>query len=331
MEGKVSVNGTEMMIVKKKIPETGWIIHSFVPAHQGSRQAGSIINATLIVIALCIVILLVIISIFSRTMIRRIYVLNALMKRVENGDLKLQVKSGSKDEIGELTNRFGNMIIRLNELIEESYASKIVQKEAELKALQSQIRPHFLYNTLSFMNWEAVKSGQRVISHVATTLAKFYRTSLNRGDNIISVRDELDNVKSYLDIILVMNDYGFDVKYDIDEEVYAFSMLNLILQPLAENAVIHGINKKESGRGLLQVSAKLADRRIEFTVEDNGPGMDEETQSQLLSGQSNGYGLKNVHKRLQLFFGAEYGIEVRSELGVGTAMKVSIPQYIETS
>ncbi|WP_274365169.1 cache domain-containing sensor histidine kinase [Paenibacillus thermotolerans] len=330
MEGKALINGTDMMIVKKAIPETGWMIHSFVPDRHSSRQAGSIINATFIVIASCIVFLLVIISIFSRTMIRRIHRLNSLMKRVENGDLKLHVKSSSRDEIGELTNRFGNMIIRLNELIEESYAGKIIQKEAELKALQSQIRPHFLYNTLSFMNWEAVKSGQRVISHVATTLAKFYRTSLNKGDNVIPIRDELDNVKSYLDIILVMNGYSFDVRYDIDDEVYSYSMLNLILQPLAENAVIHGVNKKESGRGMLQLSAKLADRRIEFTIADNGPGMDEETRNQLLSRQSNGYGLKNVHKRLQLFFGAEYGIEVRSESGSGTTMKVSIPQYIET-
>ncbi|NOU84641.1 HAMP domain-containing protein [Paenibacillus sp. LMG 31460] len=330
-EGLVRIGLTEMFLVKKMVPQTNWTLYCFVPAGQVSPNAGTIINATLIVILLCIVSLLVIISIFSKTMIRRIFRLNAMMKRVEMGELNLRVQSSSRDEIGELTNRFGNMLIRLNELIEESFRSKIVQKEAEMKALQWQINPHFLYNTLSFINWKALGSDAHDISYVVTSMSKFYRTALNRGNNIISVRDELENIKSYVEIIQVMGENNFDVVYEIDAAVYEYSTINLILQPLAENAIKHGINQKMSGRGLLQVSARLGKGTVEFAIEDNGPGMPQETIDTILTIQSVGYGLNNVNERLQLRFGAEYGIGIRSRIGHGTVMTVVIPQYMNVS
>jgi len=326
-EGMVSIDKTELFFVKKPVPGTDWIIYCLVPAAEISPDAGSILNATFVVIGICIVILLIIISIFSKTMLRGIYKLNKLMKRVEMGELDLRVQSTSQDEIGELTNRFGKMLVRLNELIDESYRSQIIQKEAELKALQWQINPHFLYNTLSFINWQAIKSESHIISHVVTAMAKFYRTALNRGDNIISVRDELDNLTSYIEIIQVMGGYSFDVSYDIEEAVYSYATINLILQPLAENAIKHGINMKEKGRGKLTVCACKRARRIEFSIADNGPGMGPETIASILSMQSSGYGLKNVNERLKLLFGSEYGITIESRHGEGTVITLAIPQY----
>ncbi|MCQ6563071.1 cache domain-containing sensor histidine kinase [Paenibacillus mendelii] len=330
-DGLAVINGTKMFVVNKTIPQTQWVIRCFVPMNQVTQNADSILGATLIVIGSCIVFLLIIISIFSKTMIRRIYKLNTLMKRVENGELMPLVQSASKDEIGELTNRFGNMLVRINALIEEAYTNKIIQKELELKALQSQINPHFLYNTLSFINWEALKNEQHITSHVVTALSRFYRTSLNKGDSIIQVRDELDNIKSYLDIIRIMSDGGFEIHYEIDEAVYDYWMINLILQPLVENAVRHGINQREDGGGgVLRVSARLTAGSIIFTVEDNGPGMNEEMVVRLLSVQSSGYGLKNVNERLKLFFGIASRIEIESVIGRGTIMKVTIPQYVKS-
>ncbi|MFD0713057.1 sensor histidine kinase [Paenibacillus sp. GCM10027626] len=330
-EGMVTVGKTGLFLVKKAVPKTDWTIYCLVPAAQVSPNAGSILNATLVIILVCIVTLLIIISIFSKTMISRIYKLNMLMKRVETGELDLRVRSTSKDEIGELTNGFGNMLVRLNELIDESYRSKIVQKEAELKALQWQINPHFLYNTLSFINWQALRSDAHDISHVVTAMAKFYRTALNRGNNIISVREELDNIMSYVEIIQVMSEHSFDVTYDIDEQVCQYATINLILQPLAENAIKHGINMKTAGRGLLQVSARMGEGTILFAVQDNGPGMSQETVERILSMQAAGYGLRNVNERLHLLFGAEYGISIQSEPGAGTVMLLTIPQYKQDS
>ncbi|MCJ8014203.1 sensor histidine kinase [Paenibacillus sp. KQZ6P-2] len=325
--GMIRSGQTSFFLVKKEIQQTNWTFYCFVPSKKVSEGAGSIISVTMGLILLCIAGLLVIIYIFSRTMIRRIYALNSMMKRVEMGDLSLRVTSSSRDEIGEMTNRFGRMLIRLNELIDESYRSKIVQKEAELRALQWQINPHFLYNTLSFINWRAIKSESHEISDVVTSLSKFYRTALNRGNNITSIRDELENMKSYVDIIQIMRDYSFDVKYEIEEEVYGYQTIHLILQPLVENAILHGIDQKEAGHGLLTVSARISDNTIVFAVEDNGPGMPPDTAERILTVHSTGYGLKNVNDRIQLLFGPEYGISVSSQLGLGTIMTITVPQY----
>ncbi|MFC5650266.1 sensor histidine kinase [Paenibacillus solisilvae] len=329
-EGALMVGGAESFLVKKAVRQTGWTIYCIVPAVQVSPNVGSIINATLIIIGACMLGVLIIIWIFSKTMIRRIYSLNVWMKRVEIGDLRMRIRSDSKDEIGELTNRFGTMLIRLNELIDELYRNKIVQKEAEFKALQWQMNPHFLYNTLSFINWKALKSEAYDISHIVTTLSKFYRTGLNRGDNIIPVRDELEHIKSYIEIIQIMKDYSFDVTYEIDEAVFDYTTINFILQPLAENAIKHGINRKTTGRGMLRIKAKLGDRTVEFTVEDNGEGMPPETAKTIMQNQCSGYGLKNVNERLQLRFGSDYSIAVESIAGSCTLMKIIIPQNIQS-
>ncbi|AZN39791.1 sensor histidine kinase [Paenibacillus albus] len=324
-EGVIDFGGAKSYLVKKPVALTDWTIYCIVPAAQLTQNAGSIINATLIIIALCILIVLIIIWIFSKTMLRRVLSLNSLMKRVEIGDLSMRVRSESKDEIGELTNRFGSMLIRLNEVIDELFRNKIVQKEAEFKALQWQMNPHFLYNTLSFINWKALRSDAHDISHVVTTLSKFYRTGLNRGDNIIPVQDELEHVRCYIEIIQTMRENSFDVVYDIDEAVFGYKTINFILQPLAENAIIHGINRKESGRGVLRITAELSGGKVVFTVEDNGNGMPPEAAKTLLESQSSGYGLKNVKERLQLKFGSDYSIVVESEVDQGTRMKIAIP------
>src|SRR5690606_33599526 len=135
---------------------------------------------------------------------------------------------------------------------------------------------------------------------------------------------------SYTEIIQMMSDNGFDAVFDIDESVYAFHTLNLILQPLVENAIRHGINQKTDGRGLLRVTARAGEGIIEFAVEDNGPGMPAETAQAILTAQSSGYGLKNVNERLLLKFGQPYGISVNSVPERGTTMRVIVPQYIDT-
>ncbi|QHW33471.1 sensor histidine kinase [Paenibacillus rhizovicinus] len=329
-EGAIRIGGIESYLVKKTVKQTGWTIYFIVPAKELSRNAGSIINATLIVIAGCIVIVLIMIWMFSKTMIRRIYALNSVMKRVEIGDLSIRIRSESKDEIGELTNRFGSMLARLNDLIDELFRNKIVQKEAEFKALQWQMNPHFLYNTLSFINWKALRSDDADISRVVTTLSKFYRTGLNRGNNMIPVRDELEHVKSYIEIIQTMKDHSFDVEYDIDEAVFGHTTINFILQPLAENAIMHGIARKESGRGLLRISAKLSNGKVVFQVQDNGIGMPLETANTLLQNDSSGYGMKNVNERLRLKYSSDYSFTVESAVDRGTQMSIVIPAYLQS-
>ncbi|WP_256217714.1 sensor histidine kinase [Paenibacillus sp. OV219] len=231
-----------------------------------------------------------------------------------------------RDEIGELELRFSKMLASINMLIEEGYKNKISQKEAELRALQSQINPHFLYNALSVINWKAIAAGSEDISNVAGLLSTFYRTSLNKGKDMMSVRDELLNTKSYVEMQLIMHDDNFDVVYQIDEDVLDHHMIKLVLQPIVENAIEHGIDQKRSGKGVLRMSGTLEGGAIVFRVEDNGPGMTQELVDEVLVQQSKGYGLFNVQERIRVQYGGGYGISIKSELGEGTCVTVKLPK-----
>lgn len=326
-DGIATLEGVPYIVIRKPIALPGWTLHCYIPVRLISADAGSIVRATFIIILVCLLTLLALVWIFSHTLIKPIRHLNKKMMQVEDGNLQVAVHSTAKDEIGQLTNRFGRMLGRINELIKEMYQNQIVQKEAEMKALQSQINPHFLYNTLSIINWKALRRNAHDISHVVTSLSKFYRTALNKGKNIISIRDELGNIQSYLDIQLIMHDGSFDVAYELDERLYEYDTINLVLQPIVENAIEHGIDRKEEGRGQLRIACFAQDEQHVFVVEDNGPGMDADTAQSVLSAQTTGYGLKNVHERIRLFFGERYGVRIESRPGAGTKVIVVLPVY----
>ena len=313
--------------IEHAIPGSEWTIHYTVPASDVAVNAQTIVRAAVIIVGACLVILLCITWFFSATFVRRIYKLNRNMKLVSHGNLNIRIASDSRDEIGELTNRFGEMLRSINSLIGEVYQSKIVQKEAQLKALQAQINPHFLYNSLSLINWKAIEIGAEDISQITTTLSQFYRTTLNKGNDVISIKDEVENTRAYIELQLIMHNGRFDYAEQLDERIFDFKMIKLILQPIVENAIEHGIDQKRSGRGELRLGARLLADAIEFTVTDNGPGMDERLAEEVLRHKSSGYGLYNANERLKMFFGEPYGIRVQSTVGVGTTVTVTIPRF----
>nr|WP_246362403.1 sensor histidine kinase [Paenibacillus alba] len=263
---------------------------------------------------------------FSRTLVRPIHALKKKISIVENGNFDVPIVSTAKDEIGELTQSFAGMVKKVQDSIQEAVEARMLEKEAELKALQAQISPHFLYNTLSIINWKAIQIDAMDISKVANSLSKFYRTSLNKGQQLTHIRDEINNIRAYLDIQLMMHDHEFDVVYDIEDAVYDFDTVNFILQPIVENAIIHGLDEKEDGRGLLRIQVSEEAERIHFVVQDNGKGMEAAVQASLLEADNGGYGLRNVQERIHLYFGGSYGVHILSEAGVGTQVHVVIPK-----
>ncbi|HBG84902.1 MAG TPA: sensor histidine kinase, partial [Erysipelotrichaceae bacterium] len=156
---------------------------------------------------------------------------------VEKGKLEVMVQSQDQDEIGQLITGFGHMINRIKFLIEEVYESRLAQKNYAMRALQQQINPHFLYNTLSMINFMAIESGQNDISKITLALSDFYRTALNKGHNTTSLADELKNMNAYLDIQQMMHDYEFDLDIEINDAIMDYETPNLILQPIVENAI----------------------------------------------------------------------------------------------
>lgn len=304
-----------------------WTAYLYRPLDTIYASTYKITVTILIVILLCVLILFLTIYFLSRVTVRPLEKLEHNMELIEKGDLSVTVTNSSNDEIGNLIRRFSNMVHKLQEMIDEVYKSKIAKQEYELKALQAQINPHFFYNSLSLINSKAIIAEQEDISKMAQLLSTFYRTTLNRGKNIISVREELENTTSYIQIQRMMHSDSFDVRCEVDEEILDYTMLNLLLQPLVENAINHGIDHKESpGKAVLTITAKQFDNNLIFNVSDNGCGMEPEVLKTILTTKTKGYGVQNVHHRVQLTYGVEYGLTYTSKLMEGTTVTLTIPK-----
>lgn len=217
------------------------------------------------------------------------------------------------------------MMDEINRLIEEVYENKIALKEFELKALTAQINPHFLYNSLSIINWMAIKSRQKEISRVTLALSTFYRTALSKGADMVTVENCIRNIEAYLEIQLIMHDNDFKVEWKIDQEVQQELVPKLILQPVVENALEHGLDVKEEGEKILRLSFFADGSDVVIRVDDNGMGMEQEQAKKLITYQAKGYGLKNVNDRMCILYGEEYAIRILSQVGKGTRVEMRIP------
>lgn len=313
-------------IVKRRISGTGLTAAIYTGIGFSPAQHKTVILAFLAYIAIVASTLYIASVLFNHYVVEDISALGKNMVEVGKGNRTLTVKSDSADEIGDLIRGFGSMLDEENVLIKENYENKLALRKSEMKALQAQINPHFLYNSLSLINWKAIEVGADDISSITLALSNFYRTSLNRGKNVLTIEKEIENVKSYIAIQLYMHDNSFDTVIDIDEEILPYETLNLILQPLVENAIDHGIDMKESGRGYIKIIGRQDQDTIVLTVSDDGVGMDEETAEKITTFKSHGYGLANVNERIKLFYGEKYGVKVKSRVGFGTICTITIPK-----
>lgn len=317
----------DYFIVKKTIPETGWNVWLYKPEKLMGTSIRQINIITFGGTLVCLVATFMCIRFTAIFVTTRIGKLQKAVARVEKEDFSYALNTTSQDEIGELITSFSKMERKLNYLINEVYKSRIKEKEYEMKALQAQINPHFLYNTLSLINWKAIEAGKRDISKITLALSAFYRTSLNKGNNITHISGEIENMRSYLSIQLMLHDDGFDVTEDIDDSVLEYTCPNLILQPLIENAIDHGIDvMPEDRRGVISVICKDMDTYIQFVIKDNGIGMTKEQTVKILTKDSKGYGVRNVNERLKLCYGEEYPMIIKSKENTGTEVIITIPK-----
>lgn len=315
-------------IVKNQLKGTGWTLYIYRPEIILQYTILPVIMISIVVAVVALTFSVIMLIVLTRLLVREIIRLKDTMKKVEEGDLQIELQSGSNDEIGELIRGFNKMITKIRNLIEQVYEAQIRQKDYEMKALQAQINPHFLYNTLSLINWKAIEAEQEDISKVTLALSSFYRTSLNKGDNELTFREEIENLRSYLEIQLMMHDYEFDIEIHVDKEVNECKTLNLMLQPMIENAIDHGIDLKPNGRGKITVDLRKEGEEIVLKVADNGVGMDEHAIQTILTKQSKGYGIRNVNERIKLYYGQQYHLVITSKLGEGTEIMLRVPAKI---
>jgi two-component system sensor histidine kinase YesM len=221
------------------------------------------------------------------------------------------------------------MVSRIKFLMGQIVLEQEAKRKSEINALQAQINPHFLYNTLDSIVWMAEHEKNGDVITMVTALAKLFRISISKGKNIITVQEELEHVKNYL--IIQTKRYKSKFKFEIEaqEDILNYKTLKLILQPIVENSIYHGIEYMVD-EGFIKISVGVIDGKLLFQVRDNGLGMAPETCKYLLvqetkSKSGSGVGVKNVHERIQLSYGKEYGLEIESELEIGTSVRIWLP------
>lgn len=307
----------------------GWYFYLYRPEKVITKSAYILGLRNIPIILLCIVLLVVLGYAFSKRLVSCLERLTENMNQVHRGFRKVTVDSDSKDEVGTLIRSFKRMMEELNKLISEVYEAKIELQHTEMRALQAQINPHFLYNSLSIINWKAIEAEEDEISKVTLDLSTYYRTSLNRGETMTTVENEIRNIRAYLNIQLIMHDNSFRVEEEIDESCYQIMTPKLILQPLVENAIDHGLDPLEKEEKVLTIRVKKEENQVVFQVQDNGNGMPQEKAEQILGIQSPGYGVHNVYERIKLLYKENGAMRIVSEEGRGTMVEIRIPEKQE--
>ena len=311
--------------IEKKIEDTKWNFCLYQPKEELEKSVWTLLLGNIPVLLLCLFLILLLGYFFSRKMVERLEQLTENMNQINLGLRKVTVVSQSKDEIGVLVRTFTRMMDEINKLISQVYEAKIKLQKTEMKALQAQINPHFLYNSLSIINWKALEADNEEISRITLALSTYYRTSLNKGETMTIAANEIRNIDAYLQIQLIMHDNSFQVIKEIQEDALSYSVPKLILQPLVENAIEHGLDVSEKEEKWLKISVCKEKDALIMAVEDNGMGMSEEQAKSIITYRSKGYGVRNVNDRITLLYGEEYHLRVKSRQGEGCRIEIAIP------
>ncbi|HZG78045.1 MAG TPA: sensor histidine kinase [Paenibacillus sp.] len=325
-------NGDTMLTSYRWIPYTSWKIVSVIPISTILEPNYDLRNYTFVVMLILAMSAYFFAVLISGSLVKRIRRLMKTMRSAEKGDLSVKADVSGKDEIGELEEKYNYMLEKINELADERYKIGKESKHAELRALQAQINPHFLYNTLELITCKALNYRAGDIVDLINLLAKFYRLSLSNGRDIIPIRDEIAHIETYVNIQNQRFEHLIHLEIDIDERLLDYSILKLILQPIVENSILHGIMEKEHPCGIVRIIGRFeqGDRNILLIVADDGVGMSDERLRSILTKadsrhEGNGFAIVNVQRRLQIHYGDSYGLTYRSETGKGTTVEVRLP------
>jgi two-component system sensor histidine kinase YesM len=316
------INNVKSIVISIPLNEIGCSIVGIFPVSNFNYEVKASFANIIIILTVSSILLGIVIYFVTAALLRRIKKLVKAMKQVREGNLNVSVEVKSKDEFGELGVSFNHMTSRIHDLVETVYKIQLMEREAELKALEAHINPHFLYNTLATISWAARKVKSPDIEKISNSLAKFYRLVLSKGGTVINVKEEVDMVKAYLYIQKIRFEEKFDVVYDIEEEVYEHKTIKNILQPLVENALSHGIEPKRS-HGTIIIKGRKLEEGICFKIIDDGVGMSVDMLNNILIGSveassGSGYALKNIMQRLKGYYGENFTFEIYSRLGIGT-------------
>ena len=327
---RLNYRGEKYLVTRTDMKTTGWTLVSMVPYKSVMAETMAISGVMILAVAITLIVTLLLLNRILTGVVKPLKKLEKYMVQVNPDNMDQRMEILTDDEIGHLSMKFNQMMDRIRNLKEQVIEEQEDKRKYELQALQAQINPHFLYNTLDSIIWMAETNDSNIVA-MTEALAKLFRISLNKGNEEISLERELEHVKNYL-IIQSMR-YADKFTYEISAEpgVERCRTIKLILQPIVENCIYHGIKKKR-GTGKSSIRAYRREQNLIIEVSDDGCGMPEEICRKILSDEiesenisGSGIGVKNVNERIQLRFGKKYGLSYSSEEGVGTTVTYVLP------
>lgn len=325
----LSIDGENYQITTMVSPYTGWYFITANSQEEIVHQILGKLNVFVFLMALCVLVAIVFAFIMSNALYQPIKSLKKAMQQAGEGNLDVVLTEQRSDEFASLYNGFNSMTASINKLVKELYELKLMKKDAELKVLQSQINPHFLYNTLDSMYWMSRLGKNEELSDMISAFSGYLKINLSKGKDIISIEKIQDEIIYYIKI----QQYRFGDKIrasvEIDPALYPYGIIKFLLQPLVENAIFHGLEPKKE-KGSVRVVGQLEEGYAAFEVIDDGVGMDAVQVAhleELINRQESveGYALFNVHHRLLHTYGPECGLHIESEVGAGTKVSFKIP------
>lgn len=326
----------EYYITRQNVDGASWQMILIIPENEYEDQYRFLWLSAALMLGSMIAVIVLMSYLLSGYYVGRLKKLNVEMTGLESGNLNANLPiTTEEDEIEEIYHNFNGMVQEVQRLMQEHYQLGKEVKMTEVRALQAQINPHFLYNTLDLINWISMDYGAEEIGTLTWNLARFYRLSLNHGKSLISIGEEVEHVEVYVNIENYHFDNAISLEVDVPEELKSYACLNIILQPFVENAIVHGIAEKPDIESCeIRICARREEQDIVFSVQDDGPGVDvkemqKETQQDIRTAQ-HGYGVRNINFRLKLCFGEKYGVTyLESEKGTHVEIKIPVMTMAE--
>ncbi|MFB9329182.1 sensor histidine kinase [Paenibacillus aurantiacus] len=328
----MNADGQSLLVAHVASAVTGWTTVGVVPVSELMKDSLVVRNSILLVGTICIGLAVLVSVVIAFRITRPLRMLRTLMRKVERGDLNVAFPVAQWDEVGQLGSAFNLMVSRLSELGYRLYETEIREKDAEIAALQSKINPHFLYNTLGSISMYAEVEGNREVVKMTNNLSRLLRYSLSGRKESVTLHDELEHVKGYMTIQKMRYEDRIDFRLEADESLYAYPVIPLMIQPIVENAINHGLDKG-IGSGLIRLTCSQAQGVLSIVVEDDGIGMTGDRLSDMRERLSNdrdlggtsGNGLMNVHRRVRLHYGEQYGLQLESMPFQGLKVTIRMP------
>jgi len=323
---RMELEGEHVIVCFDRSEVTGWLSIVVTPESALVGELAPVIRTSTVLLSVIMVTIALVFAYFiSGKITNPIKRLLGAMRSVGEGDFHTQLDVNSNDEFGLLIQRFNRMNNRIRLLVTENYEIRLKEQEAEIRALNMQMNPHFLFNTLNIMNWTAIENGQQELSKMLVCLSQMLQYTTRKDWGSVRLFDELEWMRSYFYIMSARFEDKFTVHYDIDPEAYDCTMPRLLFQPFVENAILHGFAHMETG-GVITIRGRMLEHSCRFEIEDNGKGMRPEVVHDIFHKETASIGIRNTIARIRLAYGEQYGVDIDSCPGQGTRIMVKLPR-----